>query len=65
MFSRNLENVIILSDEFFQEIMAHPISTDLEAVKLLTSTPGILDLFVWLSYRCFTAKGQGIHSDLR
>jgi hypothetical protein len=58
VFSANLENVIVLSDEFFQEITAHPIPTDLEAVKLLTSAPGILDLFVWLSYRCFTAKGQ-------
>jgi len=58
VFSRNLENVIVLSDEFFQEIMAHPIPTDLEAVKLLTTAPGILDLFVWLSYRCFTAKGK-------
>ena len=58
VFSRNLENVIVLSDEFFQEIMAHPIPTDLEAVKLLTAAPGILDLFVWLSYRCFTAKGK-------
>ena len=56
--SANLENVIVLSDEFFQEIMAHPIPTDLEAVKLLASAPAILDLFVGLSYRCFTAKGK-------
>lgn len=27
--------MIVLSDEFFQEVMAHPIPTDLEAVKLL------------------------------
>jgi hypothetical protein len=39
VFSRNVENVIVLSDEFFQEVMAHPITTDLEAVKLLTSHP--------------------------
>src|SRR5215510_3491710 len=58
MPSTNLENVIVLSDEFFQEILAHPIPTDLEAVKLLASAPAILDLFVWLSYRCFTAKGR-------
>ena len=35
VLSANVENVIVLSDEFFQEIMAHPIPTDLEAVKLL------------------------------
>lgn len=52
------ENVIRLSDEFFAEIMAHPIPTDLEAVKVRVAAPGVLDLFVWLTYRCFTAKGQ-------
>ena len=51
------ENVVKLSDEFFAEIMAHPIPTDLEAVKALAAAPGALDLFVWLTYRCFTAKG--------
>ena len=51
------ENVIVLSKEFFEEVTAHPIPTDLEAVKLLSSAPAVLDLFVWLSYRCFTSKG--------
>jgi hypothetical protein len=51
------ENVIVLSNEFFEEVIAHPIPTDLEAVKVLSSSPAVLDLFVWLSYRCFTSKG--------
>lgn len=51
------ENVITLSDEFFNEVIAHPIPTDLEAIRLLAAPPGMLDLFVWLSYRCLTAKG--------
>jgi hypothetical protein len=49
--------VIILSDEFFQELIAHPVPNDLEAVKVLAASPAVLDLFMWLSYRCFTAKG--------
>ena len=52
------ENVVTLSEEFFAEVMAHPIPADLEAVKVLVAAPGVLDLFMWLSYRCFTAKGQ-------
>jgi len=52
------ENEIILSDEFFREIMTHSIPTDLDAAKALSSSPAALDLFMWLSYRCFTAKGQ-------
>ena len=56
VLSQGFENTIVLSDEFFQEVIAHPIPTDLETVKLLAPSPAILDLFVWLSYRCFTAK---------
>jgi Plasmid encoded RepA protein len=52
-----LENEIVLSDEFFREATTHSIPTDLEAAKALSSAPAALDLFMWLSYRCFTAKG--------
>lgn len=56
----DFENVIVLSDEFYQEIIAHPIPTDLEAVKVLAAAPAVLDLFMWLSYRCFAAKGSEV-----
>src|SRR5436189_1873496 len=36
----------------------HPIPTDLEAAKALSSSPAALDLFTWLSHRCFTARGR-------
>ena len=48
----------MLSDEFYQEIVAHPIPIDLDAVRVLSSSPATLDLFTWLSYRCFSAKGE-------
>ena len=48
----------MLSDEFFREVITHSIPTDLEAAKALSCAPAALDLFMWLSYRCFTAKGQ-------
>src|SRR5882672_9287039 len=66
-YSRNLEqtlppgdcqNMIVLSDEFYREISSHPIPTDLEAAKALSGSPAALDLFTWLSYRCFVAKGE-------
>jgi hypothetical protein len=56
--SDQFENVIVLSDEFYREIVAHPIPADLEAVKVLAAAPAVLDLFMWLSYRCFVAKGK-------
>jgi hypothetical protein len=52
------QNTVVLSREFFEEIMSHPIPTDLEAAKALSSAPAALDLFTWLSYRCFNAKGE-------
>lgn len=51
-------NVVVLTDEFFKEITTHPIPCDLQAVKVLSSKPALLDLFIWLSYRCYTAKGE-------
>ena len=66
-FSRNCDqrvlpgdcqNIIVLSDEFYRETLSHPIPTDLGAAKALSSSPAALDLFTWLSYRCFGAKGE-------
>ena len=51
------ENEIVLSPEFFREVLEHPIPTDMEAAKALSCSPAALDLFTWLSYRCFIAKG--------
>ena len=48
----------MLSEEFYSEINAHRIPTDLDAVKLLVHSPAVLDLFMWLSYRSFTARGE-------
>jgi hypothetical protein len=54
----HFENVIVLSDEFYNEILAHPIPTDVDAVKALVSAPAVLDLFMWVVYRCFVAKRE-------
>jgi hypothetical protein len=52
------ENVVVLTDEFYQEVVSHPIPTDLTAARALSCSPAALDLFTWLSYRCFAAKGE-------
>jgi hypothetical protein len=52
------ENVVVLSEEFYAEVLAHPIPCDMDAIRLLAASPGALDLFLWLSYRTFTAKGS-------
>jgi hypothetical protein len=52
------QNLIVLTEEFYDEITNHAIPTDLEATKALSSSPAVLDLFTWLSYRCYVAKGE-------
>jgi len=52
------QNTIVLSEEFYREIQSHPIPADLEAAKALASSPAVLDLYMWLSYRCFAARGE-------
>jgi len=49
-------NVISLSESFWQEIQAHPIPVDLNVVRGLTNNAGCLDLYLWLVWRCFSAK---------
>ena len=58
VLSDEFENVIVLSDEFYREVSEHPIPTDLDAVRVLSSSPAVLDLFMWLSYRCFSVKNE-------
>jgi hypothetical protein len=58
MLPGGFENEVILSDEFYRESIDHPIPTDLEAAKALSCSPAALDLFMWLSYRCFTATSR-------
>jgi len=55
--STDFENVVVLSDDFYLEILAHPVPNDLEAVKVLAASPAVLDLYMWFSYRSFKAKG--------
>jgi hypothetical protein len=56
--SAGFENVIVLSDEFYKEVIARPIPADIEAVKGFGAGPAVLDLFMWLTYRCFISKSE-------
>ena len=39
--SSQFENVIVLSEAFYQEIIDHPVPNDLEAVRVLASAPAV------------------------
>ncbi len=46
---------VLLSQEFFDEILAHPIPIDLEVLRRLRS-PLEMDVYMWLTYRSMRAR---------
>jgi hypothetical protein len=52
------ESVVVLSDEFYREILAHPIPLDTRILRALKKSPFALDLYTWLTYRMSYLKGE-------
>ena len=50
------DSTIRLGEEFFNEIIEHPIPLDLNILKALKRSPLGLDLYLWLTYRTFALK---------
>lgn len=48
-------NLVTLSDAFWEEIWTHPVPIDAEVIRALANNPGCLDLYTWLSWRCYQA----------
>ena len=47
------QSKVVLSHEFFHEIVFHPVPLDMNILKALRRSPLGLDLYVWLNYRTF------------
>ena len=50
------DSTIQLGEQFFNEIIAHPVPIDLHALKALKRSPLGLDLYFWLVYLTFALK---------
>ena len=50
------DSTIQLGEQFFNEIITHPVPLDLNILKSLKRSPLGLDLYLWLTYRMFTLK---------
>lgn len=50
------ENVVTLSQPFFDELMAHPIPVDMEVVRGLLDSPGELDFYIWIVLRTWAIQ---------
>jgi hypothetical protein len=53
----SFENYFVVSERFYSEVCDNPIFCDLYAVRGLSQSPGALDFYLWVSHRCYTAKG--------
>jgi hypothetical protein len=58
------ENLIVLSEAFYDEIDQHRIPVEREVVALLANAPGVLDLYVWLVWKTWTLNGQSVRIPL-
>ena len=50
------DSKIELSEDFFNEIIRHPIPLDMNILKALKRSPLGLDLYLWLTYRTFALQ---------
>ena len=52
------DSTIRLGEEFFNEIITHPMPIDMHTLKALKRSPLGLDLYLWLTYRTFGLTHQ-------
>ena len=45
------ESTLVLSEEFFNEIISNPIPIDMRALKTIKRSPMAIDIYCWLTYR--------------
>lgn len=45
------ENAIILTDEFYKEIIDHPVPFDLRVLRAIKQSPMAIDIYLWRTYR--------------
>ena len=50
------ESTIELGQDFFQEIIRHPVPIDMNTLKAMKRSSLGLDLYLWVAYRTFTLK---------
>ena len=53
------EKWIELDKDFYDAITAYPIPLNMQALKILKSSPMALDLYAWVSWRAFSAYKSG------
>ena len=56
------ESSVVLSEEFFQEIIKTPVPLDMRALKALKGSSMALDIYSWLTYSMYSLNQQTLAS---
>lgn len=48
-----------LTEQFFNEVKAHPVPVDLRVYHALSKSPLAMDIYTWLTYRMFVLRASG------
>lgn len=54
------QSTVVLGEQFFREVIEHPIPIDLRAIKALKQSPLSLDIYIWLTYRAAYLKRETV-----
>lgn len=55
---RTLDNSVLLSEAFYREIVEHPIPVEREVIAAVAHAPGLLDFYVWITWKSWTVNGH-------
>ena len=58
------DNIVTLSDGFYEEINQHPIPVERQVVAGLANAPGLLDFYVWIVWKSWTVKSTPVRIPL-
>jgi hypothetical protein len=47
---------LILNQEFFDEIISHPVPIDLGVIQAIKNSPLAIDIYCWATYRCYSLR---------
>lgn len=53
------ESSLVLSEEFFKEILSAPVPIDMRVFHALSKSPLAMDIYTWLTYRMFVLRRSG------
>lgn len=59
------ENLVTLSESFYQEIDEHRIPIERHVVAALANAPEVLDFYLWIAWKSWTISGQRVQIPLR